>query len=196
MRRMLVAALIAVVLIAVPARGYIHFPPATLPKLCEISSAIRVLKVVKHDKAKGVIVFEEAATLKGKTPDGVRYKHTIGAESKEKKAIFEWLADGKYAVLFTIEWNGIACGYVFIDQFCYSVDYNAKGDYWLLFRVDPEMAATYHGTAETLQKITKQILAGGSPKVPVDETIKVPTIEERGKQVPAINEIFKKNRMK
>jgi hypothetical protein len=179
-----------------PAGGYIHFPPLTMPKMCQKSTAIRVLSVRKHDKEKGVIVYEVAETLKGKTPDGMSFRHGIGKESKESKPIFDWVADGKQAVMFTIEGGDIACGYVFIDRFCYSVDYNRKGDFWLLIRVDPAMAATFHGPVDTLRTVTKDILAGKEVKVPVDESVKALTTKEREQLVPALNEVLTKNRGK
>jgi hypothetical protein len=185
-------------IIAVPAVAYIHFPPTTMLKMCEQSRAIRVLKVKKHDKEKGVIVFEAAETLKGKTPDGTTFKHVIGKQNKGTKPIFDWVGDGKQAMMFTIETGptGIACGYVFIDKYCYSVDRNGTGDFWLLIRTDPEMAATFFGTVATLRKITKDLLAGKDVKVPVDESLKPVPNEERGKRVPALNDILIKNREK
>ena len=154
-----------------------------------------MLTVKKHSKEKGVIVYEAAETLKGKTPEGTVFRHALGAESKETKPIFDWVADGKRAVMFTIEGNGlIACGYVFIDQFCYSVDHNKREDLWLLIRADPEMAATFYGSVEALQKVTKDLLAGKDVKVPVDESVKAVSTEERGKRATALNEILKKNR--
>ena len=202
MRTRLLASFTAVILVTViavtPVGGYIHFPPPTMPKLCEQSRAVRVLTVKKHDKEKGVILFEATETLKGKTPDGTTFKHVIGKYDKAKKPIFDWMADGKQAMMFTIETGatGIACGYVFIDKYCYSVDRNGTGEFWLLIRVDPEMAATFFGTVETLQKITKDVLAGKDVKVPVDESMKPVPNEERRKLAPAVNELMIKNRQK
>lgn len=188
--------LLVMLTVGTPAGGYIHFPPTTLPKMCQQSTAIRVLRVKKHDKEKGVIVYEVAGTPKGKTPNGLSFKHVIGTETKGTKPIFDWVTDGKQAVMFTIEGGAIACGYVFIDTYCYSVDYNRKGDFWLLIRVDPEMRATFHGTVETLLKVTKDLLAGKAVKVPVDESVKPLSLEERGKRAPALNAIITKNRQK
>ncbi len=189
---------VVLVMVAVvpPAGGYIHFPPPTMPKMCQQSTAIRVLTVRRHDQEKGVLVYEVAGTLKGKTPAGTLFKHAIGKATKGTKPIFDWVADGKQAMMFTIEGGGIACGYVFIDGFCYSVDYNRRGDFWLLIRVDPDMRATFHGTAEKLRKVTKDLLAGKDVKVPVDESVKPVSLEERRKRAPALNEIMIKNREK
>ena len=185
---------LAVVVVVTPAGAYIHFPPPTMPKLCQQSTAIRVLTVKKHDKDKGVIVYEAAETVKGKTPDGTSFRHALGKETSGTKPIFDWVADGKQAVMFTIEGGGIACGYVFIDDFCYSVDHNRKEDFWLLIRVDPEMRATFHGPVETLRNVTKDLLAGKEVKVPVDESAKPLSNKEREKLVPALNEILLRNR--
>ena len=195
-RQHVIAAVLAVALVASPVAGYIHFPPLTMQNMCKTSTAIRVLTVKKHDTERGVIVFEEAETLKGKTPDGKTFRHVIGKDAKGAKPIFDWVADGKQAVMFTIEGRELACGYVFIDRFCYSVDHNANGDYWLLIRVDPELAATYFGTADTLRGLTKDILAGKEVKVPVDSSVKTLTIKEREKLVPAVNEVLIPNRSK
>jgi len=194
--RLCFAGIVVTALVAAPARGYIHFPPATLPKMCKQSSNIRVLSVKKFDKEKGVIVYEVAETLKGKNPKGMSFKHAIPRDTDGAKPIFDWLAEDKKAVMFTIEANAFACGYIFIDQFCYSVDYNKRGDFWLLIRVDPDMAASYYGTAETLQKVTKDLLAGKDVKVPQKESAKPLPLEERQRQAPALNDILRKNRGK
>ena len=195
-RLRLVGVVLVMALVASPSGGYIHFPPPTMQKMCMQASNIRVLVVKKHDKEKGVIVYEVSETLKGENPKGMSFKHAIGKDTKGAKPIFDWVADGKRAVMFTIEGRGIFCGYVFIDKFCYSVDYNTKEDFWLLIRVDPEMAACYHGSVEQLQKVAKDLLDGKDVKVPVDESVKPLTLKEREKSVPAINEILIKNRDK
>ncbi len=191
-------AMLVTAILATPALGYIHFPPTTMPKMCAQSMAIRVLTVKKHDKEKGVIVFEATETLKGKTPEGTTFKHVIKKANKGTKPIFDWVADGKQAMMFTIETGptGIACGYVFIDKYCYSVDRNGTGEFWLVFRTDPEMAATFFGSVETLRKITKDLLAGKTVKVPVDESLKPLPNEERRKRAPVLNDILLKNRQK
>ena len=185
-------------IVTAPAVGYIHFPPTTMPKMCKQSSAIRLLTVTKHDREKGVIVLEATETLKGETPDRTIFKHVIGKEDRANKPIFDWVADGKQAMMFTIETGatGSACGYVFIDQYCYSVDRNGTGEFWLLIRTDPEMAATFHGTVDTLQKITRDLLAGKKVTIPVDETSKPLPNEVRFKRSAALNEIMVRNRQK
>jgi hypothetical protein len=174
--------------------GYIHFPPETMRKMCKQSTNIRVLAVKKHDKDKGVIVYELVETLKGQNPKGMSFKHAIRKDFDGVKPIFEWVGDGKRAVMFTLEDRQSACGYVFIDKFCYSVDYNRKGDFWLLVRVDPEMAACFHGSPETLRQVTKDILDGTEVKVPVNEAVKPMPVEEREKRSHALQDRLTKNR--
>ena len=181
---------------ASPSVGYIHFPPMTLQKMCQQSTCIRVIAVKKHDKEKGVVVYETVENLKGTCPRGTTLKHALGTDADRVKPILNWLEDGKRAVMFTIEGGGISCGYVFIDEYCYSVDHNRKGDFWLLIRTDPEMSACFHGSAEQLQKVTKDLLDGKDVKVPVNESASPVSNKEREKRVPALNEILIKNRSK
>ncbi len=191
-----VGSVLVMALVAWPSIGYIHFPPPTMQKMCNQSTNIRMLAVKKHNKVRGVIVYEVTETLKGKNAKGMSFKHAIHKDADGAKPIFDWVGDRKQAAMFTIEGNGIACGYVFIDKFCYSVDYNQRGDFWLMIRVDPEMSACFHGTVETLQKVTKDLLDGKEVKVPVNESVKPVPLQERQKRVPALNEILTKNRGK
>ena len=176
--------------------GYIHFPPATLPKMCKDSMNIRVLRVAKFDAESGVIVYEVVESLKGQERKGMSFRHSIPKGTAGSAPIFDWVGVSKRAMCFTLEGKSVALGYVFIDEFCYSVDYNIKGDFWLLIRVDPELAATYFGTAEKLVTVAKDLLAGKDVKVPVKDGVKPLTSKEREKLAPAINEIFTKNREK
>jgi hypothetical protein len=192
----LVAIVPVMAVVASPVVGYIHFPPPTMPAMCKQSTNIRVLTVKKHDKQRGVIVYEMSETLKGANPKGMSFRHAIRQGAGGTKPIFDWLGDGKRAVMFTIEGGAIACGYVFIDRFCYSVDYNRKGDFWFLIRVDPEMAACYHGSAETLRTLIKELLNGKAVKVPVNQSVKPVSLKERQRRAPALNDILQKNRCK
>src|SRR5262249_2452232 len=67
---------------ASPSVGYIHFPPSTMPKMCKQSTAIRVLAVKKHDRERGVILYEVSGTLKGKSPKGMSFKHVIRKDTR------------------------------------------------------------------------------------------------------------------
>ena len=179
------------------ALAYIHFPHMTLPKLCKHSTNIRALTIEKHDKDRGVIVYKVAESLKGETRPGMSFKHAIRNDAEGIKPIVDWMKDGKQAVMFTIETpsrGGIACGYVFIDEFCYSVDYNSRGDFWLLIRAEPNMSVCYHGPAETLRTLAKDSLAGKEIKVPVKDIVSPDPKADRDRRVREVNEVLEKNR--
>jgi len=192
----MVAGLLLVVALAVPvARAYIHFPPMTLQKMCKQSHQIRLLKIKKYDKEKGVIVFELAESLKGEKSQLTSFRHVIRADAQGTKPVLDWAGDSKTAVMFTIESNpgspAIALGYVFIDSYCYSVDYNRSGKYWLVIRGEPGLSACYHGSVEQLRGMVKDILAGKEVKVPVKEP---DTRQDRDKRNKEINDVLRKNR--
>jgi hypothetical protein len=177
------------------AGAYIHFPPMTVPKMCKQSHHIRLLKVTKHDKEKGVIVFEVAETLKGEKSRTTSFRHVVRPDAEGVKPILDWAAEGKTAVMFAIEGNRdgkvVALGYVFIDEYCYSVDYNDAGKFWLVIRGEPGLSACYHGSAEELRKAVKDVLAGKDVKVPTKEPA---AKEDRDKRNKQINDVLKKNR--
>jgi hypothetical protein len=165
-----------------------------MQRMCKESTNIRVLAVKKYDKEGGVVVFELVETLKGHNPKGTSFRHALRKDFDGAGPIFDWVGDGKQAVMFTFEGARIACGYVFIDKFCYSVDHNRKGDFWLLIRVDPEMAACFYGSAETLRQVTKDLLGGKEVKVPVNAAVKAMSVEERLKRAHALQNLMMKNR--
>src|ERR671922_2685846 len=76
-------------------RGYIHFPPLTLAKMCKDSHHIRVLKVEKSSKEQGVIVFQPAEILKGRQSKLPLHKHVIPKDMDGAKPILDWLDDGQ-----------------------------------------------------------------------------------------------------
>jgi hypothetical protein len=183
-------------LLAAPAAiGYIHYPPKTLQKMCKDSHQIRLLKVEKLNKEKGVIVFELAASLKGEKSQITSFRHKIRIDAERVKPILDWARDGKTAVMFSIEGKRgdqvVGIGYVFIDEYCYSVEYKSAGKYWLLLRAEPGMSACYHGSAKRLREAVKDLLDGKEVKVPV----KVPDAkEDRDKRNKEINDVLNKNR--
>ena len=191
----LVGVTLVMTLTAPAALGYIHFPPMTLPKMCKISHQIRVMKVAKHDKDKGVIVFEVASLLKGEKSQIASFKHVIRPGAEGVKPILDWVKDGRSAVMFSVESKPggatRALGYVFIDHYCYSVDYDRDGKYWLLIRGEPDLSACYHGPVERLREVIKDVLDGKEVKVPVKEP---DTREDREKRFGEINDVLKRNR--
>jgi hypothetical protein len=195
--------LVAVALFASPAAAYLEYQPTTLAKLCK-SPRIRLLKVTKLDKEKGVVVFELVENLNtpddkvkslhaDKIPVGDKdkvktFRHAIPTDAADGKAILDWADKGKVVVLFTIEATGDevserACGYVFVDDNCYSVVYNKKGDYWAFIRAEPDMSAVYSGKAEELPKLVKDVLAGKEVKVPTKEPAAKTDFKKRAKEV-------------
>jgi hypothetical protein len=56
------------------------------------------------------------------------------------------------------------------------------------------MSACYHGSAEQLRKIAKDILDGKDVKVPVKEPSAPPSKEEQKKRFEEVNEQLIKNR--
>jgi hypothetical protein len=184
--------------------GYIHYPPMTLQKLCKISTHIRVLSGKEYDQEKRVVSFEHVRNLKGEdapvlkseTGPVTAFRHVIRADADGLKPILGWVGDNKRAVMFTIEGGTIACGYVFLDKYCYSVDYNRGGRYWLVIQAEPVMSACYHGSARQLESLTKDVLAGKEVKVPVKEPVSPQTKEERQRRSREVNDILVKNRKK
>ena len=197
-------AVVAVAAVSMPgASAYIEYPPETVQKLCK-SPRIRLLKVTKFDKDKGVVIFELVENLNSpkdkvksqladKIPgpdDKVRsFRHAIPIDSdRGGKPILGWAAKDKTAVMFTIETGGQviserACGFVFIDENCYSIVYNKAGDYWAFIRAEPQMSACFFGTVDELSKIVKDVLAGKEVKVPTREPATKTDFKQRSKEV-------------
>src|SRR5262249_5681405 len=150
------------------------YPPMTLQKMCEVSSHIRVLKVTKLNKEKGVILFEVAETLRKQGEALDPGKQVIPKGANGVGPILDWAAEGKQAVLFSKDGgpkgqSPVGVGYIFIDGYCYFVDYNASGKYWLVVRGDPGMSACYHGSPAKLRDLVKDVLAGKKVQVPTKE---------------------------
>src|SRR5262245_6415927 len=175
---------------ASPAVGYINYPPVTLQTMCKDSTNIRLLSIKKFEREKGTIEFEIVETLKGAKQEVKSCRHALRTDAAGVKPILDWAKAGKQAVLFSREFGaagkGLAYGYVFIDDYCYSVDYNRTSESWLMILAEPKMSACYHGSAEHLRKLANEILDGKEVKVPVKQPAKPPTQEEifrRGAEV-------------
>src|SRR6266436_4035206 len=96
-------------------------------------------------------------------------KHVLRANTTGAKPISDWLANGKTAIMFSIEGRSPqkrGLGYVFIDDFCYSVDYDERDKYWLVIRGEPARSACYHGSVEQLRRAIKETLDGKAVNVP------------------------------
>jgi hypothetical protein len=169
------------------AAGYIHFPPMTLAKMCKDSHHVRVLKVTKVDREKGVIVLEPGEALKGEKSQVAAFRQAVGAGTPGGRSVLDWAAEGKAAVLFYIESVSggptKALGYVFTDAGCHSVSYDAGGRYWSVIRAEPGMTACYHGPADRLVGLVKDLLAGKEVKVPTKEPDTKEDRDERNREV-------------
>lgn len=84
---------LATALAVSPSMAYIHFPPPTMQMMCKIASNIRVLTVKKHDKEKGVIIYDAVEALKGNDSKEMSFKHAIPKDAAGAKPIFDWVAD-------------------------------------------------------------------------------------------------------
>ena len=171
--------------------AYIHFPPMTLWKMCKTSHHIRLLKIDQASKEKGVILFEAGEALKGENSKLALTKHVVRPDTEGAKPVLDWISDGKRAVMFYVEGGGRGLGYVFIDQYCYSVDYNTAGKYWLAIRGEPSMSSCYYGSVELLQSLIKDTLASKDVKVPTKAPEKK---EDAEKRKDTVNQVLKKNR--
>lgn len=189
---------VTLTLVAPGADGYITYPPMTLEKMCKMSNTIRVLKVTKHSKEAGVIRFEVVETIKKPDESVDPAKHVAPKTANKVGPVLDWMKDGKQAVMFSIDGGPkgappTGVGYVFIDNYCYFVDFNASEKYWLVVRGDPGMSACYHGPAEKLPALVKDVLAGKKVQVPTKE----PEVKEDVfKRNAEIKEIILKNRKK
>jgi hypothetical protein len=186
---------LAMTMLAPQALAYIHFPPMTRKEMCATSHQIRVLKIDKFDKEKGVVIFELAESFKKQETSITSFKHVIRTDAEGTKPILDWMEKGKTAVAFSIETRAgyatMGIAYVFIDNYCYSFDCNPKAKCWMLIRAEPGMSACYHGSVAQLRELVKQILDGKDVKVPVKEP---DARQDAGKRRDEINEIFKKIR--
>jgi hypothetical protein len=190
----LAGAALVMAVIAPTAVGYIHFPPPTLQKMCKTSTHIRVLRLKEHNKDKRALIFEVVENLKGEKSGIKSFKHAIRKDAEGGKPILDWAQDKKRAVMFWIEGGAIACGYVFIDDHCYSVDYNKRGDYWQMVRAEPTLSGCYHGSVKQLQQLTKDVLAGKEVKVPVKAPASPVSKEDRMKRADEVTGVLKTNR--
>lgn len=172
------------------AAGFIHLPPRTLPELCQKSNHILLLKIEKLDKEKGVIVFVMAKSLKAENSKITSFRQFIRTDSQGVKPILDWAGEGKTAVMFSVEtYNGgpfQANGYVFIDEYCYSVDFNTDGQYWFMLRAEPGMSSCYTGSVDQLREAVEEILKGKEVAVPTKPPDAKQNPEDRVKDITAM----------
>ena len=183
-----VSAPLVLVALASPAPAYIHVPPPTLKAMCSGSPQIRVLMVKARDLDRGVAVFEVAEVLWAEEKSAIgTFRVAVPPAADQAKAVLDQLAVGATAVLFSKEGGdgkrARGYGYVFVDGFGFSVDYNAQGDVWLYLRPEPNLSATYHGPARDLPALVKAVLKGEEVKVPTRRPDNPDDLSVRGLRV-------------
>lgn len=199
-RRSVRAGLVAAVACGVvsTAGGYIHFPPPTLEKMCGISRQVRAIKVERVSPDGEVVLFELEESLKGGKALCEFGKHVLRGDPAATKPLRDALKPGARAVMFWIEGqfnNQVGgCGYVFLDRQCYSVDYNTAGKHWVFIRPEPGLGRTYHGSAEKLRELTRDVLAGKKVEVPVKAFDRPETKAEWEQRAKEVNDVLTTNR--
>lgn len=175
----------ALVVLASSALAYIHVPPQTLKAMCTESPQIRVLTVKARNLDKGVVVFEVGEVLRAEEKSAiVAFRLAVRPDADNGKTVLDKLPVGARAVLFSREEGEgkrtKGYGYLFLDEFGLSVDYNAAGDVWLYLRAEPNLSVTYHGSATELPALVKSVLAGQEVKVPTRKPAKEDDLSIRG----------------
>jgi hypothetical protein len=173
------------VLLVSSASAYLHVPPQTLKAMCAESPQIRVLTVKARDHDKGVVVFETAEVLRAEEKSAIgAFRMAVRPDADKAKTVLDKLAVGATAILFSQEdgegKKARGYGYAFIDDFAFSVDYNAQGELWLYLRAEPNLVATYYGSARGLVDLVKAVLKGKDVKVPTRVPDKADDLSLRG----------------
>jgi len=172
----------------------------SLEQMCRESFFIRVINVTKFDRAKGVVIFEPIELLKGDKPAIQSFKMVLKTNAENANAIADWLAQDKKAVIFTLESSdpnaNIACGYIFIDNLCFSVDYNTHAQFWQMLRVEPPLASCHKGPVADLIPKVKAQLANKSTTRPATQPARYDQIDPKGFQTrrKEIDQALKSNR--
>jgi hypothetical protein len=143
------------------ARAYIE-TPYSLGKICQDSTNILVVEVVKVNKEKNLIVFKRVEDLKGKHGKD-EIKHDIGQRgfhAREWQNVMAWAEVGKKAVVFH---NGQASE-ICIGRYWYEC--YPQGEWWAMTHAEPFLQRSYCGNAEELAEAVKRMLAGKEVVVP------------------------------
>jgi hypothetical protein len=162
MKHAAVLAACAAVLALVPAApAYVEVPYA-LGRICQESTNIVLVEVVKVNKEKNLIIFKKVEDLKGKHPKD-EIKHNIGQRgyhAREWQNIMAWAEAGKKAVFFHNGGASETCTGTYWYQ-CYP-----EGEWWGLSHAEPFLLRSYCGDAEKLAAAVKQMIAGKEVVVP------------------------------
>ena len=160
MKRLLCVSLVAL-LCAVLARAYVE-APYSLGRVCQESTNIVLVEVMRVNKERGLIVFKKVKDLKGKHPEQ-EIKHNIGKRGfhpREWQNIMAWAEPGKKAVFFNNGGQSETCIGTYWYQ-CYR-----EGAWWGMTHAEPFLMRTYFGDAEKLAGHLTAMLQGREVIVP------------------------------
>jgi hypothetical protein len=168
-----------------PAAAYISILPPTLGDLCRQSTHIYVMKVDRFSAENGVILFKAGEPLKaeGVLPDGAHMKQVIGSNVLGAKIIFDWVAEGKTAVLFAKDFGLKSAAHVYIDGYWYFLSWNRDAKCWFATNGEPTMLVRYCGTPDKLGEVLPTILRGDEVVVPAMVSDNVKDVVERRARV-------------
>jgi hypothetical protein len=160
-RAAFVAACLALLAAGPAARAYVEVP-YSLGRICQESTNIVVVEVVKVNTEKGLIIFKKVEDLKGKHPQA-EIKHNIGKRgyhAREWQNVMAWAEAGKKAVFFHNGGASETCTGSYWYQ-CYP-----EGEWWGMAHAEPFLLRSYCGDADKLAAAVKQMLAGKEVVVP------------------------------
>ena len=153
--RMFVTTCLVLLAIGSNVLAYIE-SPYSLGKICQDSTNILVIEVVKVNKEKNLITFKRVEDLKGRHGKD-EIKHEIGQRgyhAREWQNVMAWAEPGKKAVVFH---NGQ------VSEICignYWYECVPQGEWWAMTHSEPFLQRSYCGTVEELVEAVKGMLAG------------------------------------
>lgn len=155
------AAILGLVAIPTPVRGYVEVPHS-LGQIVNLSSAICLMQVEAVDKTKNLIIYRKIRDLKGKHPQEV-IKHNIGKagfHEREWKITMAWAEVGKTAVFFH---NGSASE-TCIGNYWYQA--YPGGEWWNHSHAEPYLLRSFCGRVDKLASAVTEMVAGKEVVVP------------------------------
>jgi len=161
-RRLL--ALVTLLAAASPSWAYIE-APMTLADVIHQSAQITILRVVRVDKPKSLIVYEKVEDIKGKFPTATaRHVCTGQLREGETKAVLEWAEPGKTGVFFAKDGACEMC----IDTYWYQI-YKQGDDLYGMSHGEPFLLRSYAGKADKLPPVVRGIMEGREVVCPAME---------------------------
>lgn len=163
-QRSLLALGLLLALTAIPAQAYIE-APMTLSDVVNQSQMITVLRVVRVEKAKNLILYEKVEDVKGKMPTAT-VRHVISGQLKEGeiKTVLDWAEPGKTAIFFMKDGACETC----IDMYWYQIYKNGE-DLYGMSHGEPFLLRSYAGKADRLPGYVRTIMDNKEAIVPAME---------------------------